>query len=154
MAFWDTKIMYLSTTQKPPVSSMIIVMGRMGWAHIGHSQLGLGCRTNCATFSLHRKSEDVKRIEYEPSTSGPRRGEGTMFLNRRMKLGECMAYVRTWSSFSAWRDEFQKEKRDDSGEGDIVDDVFDEMRSVEPKWKSEEAWKEREVEFEWEADCC
>ena len=93
--------------------------------------------------------DDIQRTEYEPGTEGPRSGEGTMFLNKRMKLGESMAYVRTWSSFSAWQDKFQKKKRDDGGEGDIVDDVFEEMRSAEPDWRRDGEWKEKEVEIEW-----
>lgn len=38
--------------------------------------------------------EDVERIEYEPGTKGPRTGEGTMFVNRRMKIGQCMDYSK------------------------------------------------------------
>lgn len=38
--------------------------------------------------------EDVQRIEYEPGTEGPRTGEGSMFLSKRMKLRECMDYGR------------------------------------------------------------
>lgn len=93
--------------------------------------------------------EDVQRIEYEPGTSGPKTGEGTMFLNRRMTLRECMNYVRTWSSYSAWQDTFQTKKRDESGEGDVVDKMFDKMRSAEPDWQEEEAWMDMEVEIEW-----
>lgn len=66
-----------------------------------------------------------------------------------MRLDECMDYIRTWSAFSAWHDEFQKRKRDDGGEGDIVDEMFDEMRSAEPDWQQDSAWKEKEVEIEW-----
>lgn len=39
--------------------------------------------------------KEVLRIEYEPGKSGPKTGEGTMFLNRRMTLGECMNLIRT-----------------------------------------------------------
>lgn len=93
--------------------------------------------------------KDVLRIEYEPRTSGQNTGEGTMFLNRRIALGECMNFVRTWSSYSAWQDKFQTKKRDDGGEGDVVDEMFDKMRSVELDWQKDEAWMEKEVEIEW-----
>lgn len=93
--------------------------------------------------------EDIRRIEYEPGTKGPRTGEGTMFLSRKMQLGECMDYVRTWSSFSAWQDKHpDQKKRDAGGDGDVVDKMFDEMKSAEPDWQ-EETWKEKEVEIEW-----
>lgn len=72
-----------------------------------------------------------------------------MFLSRKMQLGECMNYIRTWSAFSAWYDKFQKTKREDGGEGDIVDEIFDQMRSVEAGWNNDAAWKDREVEIEW-----
>ena len=59
-----------------------------------------------------------------------------------------MDFIRTWSSYSAWQDKFQTKKRGDGGEGDIVDEMFDEMRSVEPDfWQKE--WMEKEVEIEW-----
>ena len=93
--------------------------------------------------------EGVQRIEYEPGTSGARSGEGTMFLNRRMALGECMKYIRTWSSYSAWQDKFQAKKRSDGGIGDVVDEMFDKMRSVELDWQRDEEWIEKEVEIEW-----
>lgn len=93
--------------------------------------------------------KDVLRIEYEPRTSGRNTGEGTMILSRRIALGECMNFVRTWSSYSAWQDKFQAVKRDNGGEGDIVDEMFDKMRSVEVDWQKEEVWMEKEVEIEW-----
>ena len=93
--------------------------------------------------------EDVQRIEYEPGTGGPKTGEGTMFLNRLMALGECMDFIRTWSAYGAWQDKFQAKKRVNGGEGDIVDEMFDKMRSAEPDWRQDEAWMEKKVEIEW-----
>ena len=95
------------------------------------------------------KWKDVQRIEYEPGTSGPKTGEGTMFLSRRMTLGDCMNLIRTWSSYSAWKDKLQINKRSDGGEGDVVDEMFDKMRSAEPDWQKHEVWMEKEVEIEW-----
>lgn len=59
-----------------------------------------------------------------------------------------MSYIRTWSAFSALYDKYQRTNRDDGGEGDVVDEMFDEMRSAEPDWK-DEGWKQKEVEIEW-----
>ncbi len=40
--------------------------------------------------------------------------------------------------------------RKDGGEGDVVDEMFDEMREVEPEWKAAgEGWRDVELENEW-----
>ena len=89
--------------------------------------------------------EDIQRIEYEPGTNGANSGQGTMFLRRRLTLGECMNYIRTWSAFHAWQEKHpDQKKREEGGGGDVVDVMFDEMKSIEPDW--DEA---REVEIEW-----
>ena len=93
--------------------------------------------------------ENIERIEYEPGTEGQRTGDGTMYLSRRLRLIECMDYIRTWSSFSAWFDKFQRTKRDDGGRGDVVDEMFDAMVVAEPAWKTDNKWREKEVEIEW-----
>ena len=92
---------------------------------------------------------DVQRVEYEPGTKGPRTGQGTMFLSRKMTIGNCRKYIRTWSSFSLWQENHpDKKSRDAGGEGDVVDEMFDSMRDVEPEWQVEN-WLGREVEMEW-----
>ena len=93
--------------------------------------------------------EEVQRIEYEPGTGGPKTGQGTIFLSRLMALGECMDFIRTWSAYGAWQDRFRKMKRGDGGEGDIVDEIFDKMRSAEPDWLTDETWMEKKVVMEW-----
>ncbi|MCJ1303636.1 hypothetical protein MMC08_006446 [Hypocenomyce scalaris] len=91
----------------------------------------------------------IKRIEYEPGTNGPRTGEGTMFMNRRLTLGDCQNYMRTFSSVHTWQEKHPKRrKREEGGDGDIVDEMFDEMRQAEPGWQVEERWEEKEVELE------
>ena len=60
-----------------------------------------------------------------------------------------MDYIRTWSSFSAWYDKFQKSKREDGGEGDVVDEMFDAMISAESAWRKEISPLAKEVEMEW-----
>ncbi|KAL8691379.1 MAG: hypothetical protein Q9224_004190, partial [Gallowayella concinna] len=92
---------------------------------------------------------DIQRIEYEPGTEGVRSGRGAIFLHRRIKLGDCMNYIRTWSSFHAWQEAHpEAQRRVDGGGGDVVDEIFNEMRSAEPHWQGDD-WEEMEVEVEW-----
>ncbi len=94
--------------------------------------------------------EDIQRIEYEPATNGPRSGQGTMFVSKRMKLGDCMSYIRTWSSFHGWREKHSHiKRREEGGKGDVVDEMFDEMVNAEEDWRKEGDWREKEVEIEW-----
>lgn len=93
--------------------------------------------------------EDLQRIEYEPGVEGPRSGTGTMFLNKKLKLGDCMSYIRTWSSVHAWQEAHPShQRRADGGQGDVIDWMFDQMRAAEPTWQVDN-WKEKEVEIEW-----
>ncbi|KAI4118022.1 MAG: hypothetical protein LQ345_001858 [Seirophora villosa] len=93
--------------------------------------------------------EDVQRIEYEPDTKGARSGTGTMFLSKRITLGDCMRYIRTWSSFHAWQEAHPAaQSRQQGGNGDVVDDMFNAMRSEETSWQVG-AWEDKEVEIEW-----
>ncbi|KAL8707882.1 MAG: hypothetical protein Q9220_007166 [cf. Caloplaca sp. 1 TL-2023] len=93
--------------------------------------------------------KDVNRIEYEPGAQGPRSGTGTMFLNRRIKLGECMDYIRTWSAFHAWQEAHPTAKmRKQGGQGDVVDEMFDAILEAEKGWQGD-GWEEREIEIEW-----
>ena len=88
---------------------------------------------------------DIQRIEYEPGTNGANSGEGTMFLRRKLTLGECMNYIRTWSAFHAWQENHpNQKKREEGGSGDVIDTMFDEMRSIEKDWD-----EQKEVEIEW-----
>ncbi|KAL9584574.1 MAG: hypothetical protein Q9212_002037 [Teloschistes hypoglaucus] len=88
---------------------------------------------------------DIRRDEYEPDVEGPRRGPGTMLLDKTMKIKECMSYIRTWSAVHAWQeahaDRLSLEK---GGPGDVVDWMFDEMREAEPAWQISE-WKEKNI---------
>ena len=92
---------------------------------------------------------DIRRIEYEPGTKGPRTGEGTMFLSKKITIGDCLKYVRTWSSFSSWQESHgDKISREQGGQGDVVDEMFDMMRDAESDWQND-AWREMEIEMEW-----
>jgi trans-aconitate 3-methyltransferase len=95
--------------------------------------------------------EDVVRVEYEPGLEGKGTGKGEVLMRGRMKLGEAEGYLRTFSAFHNWRDGNKERKaRKDGGEGDIVDELFDKMRDVEPEWKAAgDKWRDVEVENEW-----
>ena len=93
---------------------------------------------------------DVQRIEYEPGVKGPNSGEGTMFLSKRMTLGVCMSYIRTWSAYGAWQEKYPHfGRREDGGSGDVIDEMFDEMVESEPDWATSSDWKGKEVNVEW-----
>lgn len=93
--------------------------------------------------------EEVQRIEYEPGSQGPRTGKGTMFMNKRMKLGEMEEYIRTWSSVHAWKTEHPEAVRKlDGGSGDIVDVMMEEIIKHEAKLQTSHP-QDLEVEVEW-----
>lgn len=100
-----------------------------------------------------REWEDVRRIEYEPCVDGRGRGKGVgeVLMQKRLKLGEVEGYVRTFSAYWNWIAEHPGEKsRAEGGVGDVVDEMFDEMREVEPEWKKKgEGWRDIEVDNEW-----
>ncbi|GIZ43891.1 hypothetical protein CKM354_000710300 [Cercospora kikuchii] len=82
--------------------------------------------------------QDVQRIEYEPGTNGPESGEGTLFMKRTVTVGECKEYVRTWSSYHGWKEEHPgQEARSKGGQGDIVDQMFDEIAQSDKHFKAE-----------------
>lgn len=92
---------------------------------------------------------EIKRIEYEPNVKMPGTGSGTMFLDKTMKIRECMSYVRTWSAVHAWQESHRDHlRREEGGNGDIVDWMFDEMREAELAWKIDD-WREKEIVVEW-----
>lgn len=94
--------------------------------------------------------ENTQRIEYEPGTNGPGSGEGTIFLSRKTTLGDCMNYIRTWSSFHGWQEKhLNSKRREDGGSGDVVDEMLDEMLGAEPDWQRDPDPKSKEVNIEW-----
>lgn len=94
--------------------------------------------------------EDIQRVEYEPEVEGPRTGSGTMFLDKTMKIGQCMKYIRTWSAVHKWQEAHKDHlDREQGGTGDVVDWMFDRMREAEPAWRNDNCWKEKEIEIEW-----
>ena len=94
--------------------------------------------------------EDLQRIEYEPAAKGRNSGTGTLFLEKRIKLGDCMNYIRTWSAYHAWQEKHpESQKRESGGTGDITDKIFDEMLENEPEWGNDKNWMDKEVDIEW-----
>jgi trans-aconitate 3-methyltransferase len=90
--------------------------------------------------------DDITRIEYEPGTNGPGTGEGTMFVSKRLTIANCKNYVRTWSSYHGWKDAHPGAKaRKDGGQGDVVDELFDQIAVEEPSFRDEN----KEVDLEW-----
>lgn len=93
---------------------------------------------------------EVTRVEYEPTT-----GEGTVFMRGGMKLGDLAEFVRTWSAFHGWQQRWPERKRRDesgNGEGDVVDELMDNIREKEPELRGEGVkggWKEVVVDLEW-----
>ena len=97
-----------------------------------------------------RKWEGVQRIEYEPDALGVGKGEGTMFLTKSMTIANVAKYMRTWSSVHAWQEAHpDKKAREEGGEGDIADYLFDEIKASEDEWQNDDRWLEREVTIEW-----
>lgn len=88
---------------------------------------------------------DMERVEYEPGTKGPRTGEGTLLIEKRMTVAQSMEYLRTWSSVHSWLEDHGNPKpRREGGEGDAVDAMYDEMREAEG-WESDDL----ELDMEW-----
>ncbi|CAK4030759.1 S-adenosyl-L-methionine-dependent methyltransferase [Lecanosticta acicola] len=83
--------------------------------------------------------EDVKRIEYEPALNGRHSGEGTLFMERRISVGQCKEYVRTASSYHGWMEKHpDQEARSKGGSGDIMDQMFDEIAENDDHFRDDE----------------
>jgi trans-aconitate 3-methyltransferase len=95
--------------------------------------------------------EAVERREYEPATTGKEKGQGEVVMAKRMRLGDVEGYTRTFSAYHNWAEAHPDRKaRKDGGEGDVVDELFEEMVAAEQEWKKAgEEWRDVEVEVEW-----
>lgn len=113
--------------------------------------------------------EDVRRWEYEPKFTveaskeqeAVRRpvlpddglpGFGELvhtdegMLERTMPLGDVVGYVRTWSCVHAWEEKHGRNRKNEGGTGDIVDECFEEVARVEGLG---DGWEKVEVEVKW-----
>ena len=90
--------------------------------------------------------EDVQRIEYEPATIGKRSGEGTLFMERCLTVGEMKGYLRTFSNFHEWqRQNSDHQARSADGSGDVIDEMFEEAAKG-TEWFRDES---NMVDIEW-----
>lgn len=100
--------------------------------------------------------EDVRRITFKPDDS-PTHGvekapEEALWLRKRMKLGEFVVYLGTFSSVHNWRAAHPEVKsRVEGGEGDIMDAIVEAFLDAVPEWKAkgEDGWGDVEVEILW-----
>jgi SAM-dependent methyltransferase len=89
---------------------------------------------------------DVERLEYEPGTKGPHTGTGTLFVSKKLDIEGCKAYIRTWSSYHGWKEAHpDAKKRGDGGDGDVVDQMFDQMAAADPGFDD----PGKQLELEW-----
>ncbi|KAF7198519.1 putative S-adenosylmethionine-dependent methyltransferase CRG1 [Pseudocercospora fuligena] len=90
--------------------------------------------------------EDLQRVEYEPGTNGKQTGEGTLFMEKTVTVGECKEYVRTWSSYHGWKEAHPgQEARSKGGNGDIMDQMFDELAESDSNFRDDQ----NIVDIEW-----
>ncbi len=93
---------------------------------------------------------DVDRREYDPTTSTLQPKEGRFVMEKRMSVAMNMEYVRTWSSYHGWQETHpDKKAKSAGGKGDVVDEMFEEMKEAEPQWCGQENWRGKEVDIEW-----
>lgn len=92
----------------------------------------------------------VDRREYDPTVPAPESRQGKFLMEKRMTVAMNMEYIRTWSSYHGWKETHpERRARSAGGEGDVVDELFEEIKKAEPEWKSQPSWWEKEVDIEW-----
>lgn len=93
---------------------------------------------------------EVDRREYDPTFGKPPLKAGGFVMRKRMTVAMNMEYIRTWSSYHGWQQAHPGRKaKSAGGNGDVVDDLFEEIRKVEPGWDSQKNWQDKEVDVEW-----
>ncbi|OTB12683.1 hypothetical protein K445DRAFT_320821 [Daldinia sp. EC12] len=101
--------------------------------------------------SVHPPDSDwkeVTRLEHEPGEEGT---DETRWMCKKMKLGEVEGYLKTFSAYNGWKEAHPEAKsREEGGEGDVLDIMWDHMVDAVPEWKAMgEQWREVEVENDW-----
>jgi trans-aconitate 3-methyltransferase len=67
-----------------------------------------------------------------------------------IKINNMMEEIRTWSGVSKWKHTFpERVARSKGGKGDVVDEIFDEMRQTKDEWINNKNWLDSEVEAVW-----
>lgn len=93
---------------------------------------------------------EVHRLEHDPTVLTPGSRECKFILEKRMTVAMNMEYVRTWSSYHGWQKAHpDKKAKRAGGEGDVVDELFEEIKETEPDWKDEQQWWDKELDVEW-----
>ena len=71
-------------------------------------------------------------------------------MEKRLTVADVGRYMRTWSSVHKWVGEHPgRKRREEGGEGDVVDALFEDIRDSEEEWRRDEKWMDREVLIEW-----
>ena len=93
---------------------------------------------------------EVDRREYDPILGKLQSEEGKFTMTKCMTVAMSMEYVRTWSSYHGWQETHPDRKaKSAGGDGDVVDDLFEEIKEAEPEWGNQGDWQEKEVDLEW-----
>jgi trans-aconitate 3-methyltransferase len=93
---------------------------------------------------------EVERREYDPTVSMPQSKEGKIVMEKRMTVAANMEYMRTWSSYHGWQEAHpEKKAKSAGGEGDVVDELFEEIKNQEPNWDRDGNWRDMEVNISW-----
>src|SRR5579862_2699817 len=87
--------------------------------------------------------QDVTRLFF-PRKSSTGENEAIVQISGKMTISIMEPYARTWSSYHGWQTAFPERKsRANGGEGDIIDEMFDEL-------KRETGWDDdTEFDVEW-----
>lgn len=93
---------------------------------------------------------DVKRNEHVPGTENSESSNDALILRQRMTPEMNMLYMRTWSSYHAWKETHPESRsRLDGGNGDVIDKLFDQIEAAEPDWAGQPGWRQQEIDVEW-----
>lgn len=98
--------------------------------------------------------DELRHLDYartvlpDPDMTGRLVKQGQVLMEMKISLGRLESYARTWSSVHAWKKAHpERVARGDAGDGDLVDEWFDELRRVVPEWGIA-AWKDVVVDVE------
>lgn len=96
--------------------------------------------------------EDVVRREFVPSKDGKKnvKSKEPPMIEKEMTLEELGNYIRTFSAYHNWIEENKDRKpKKEGGNGDVVDDMFEEMITVEYFLDMGVNWDEVKVKVQW-----
>lgn len=89
-----------------------------------------------------RKMGYVREVKEDADMTGRLVRQGEVLMKMTVSLGKLELYMRTWSTVHSWKEAHpQRVARKDGGSGDLMDELFDELRRVVPEWDTEK-WEE------------